>query len=143
MALPGKEFYFAIMGHFDQPIFELDFPLVEKKTKESIDTRHLNHYIGHAALDVIDEHALTSPSMYLKLVDKFNEWHVSAFVTASRIRFIMLHTQRCDEGIKQFFQEMYETYIKHSMNPFYEIDSPIKSKDFEQRATTYGRKYLI
>ncbi|CCD68293.1 putative trafficking protein particle complex subunit 2 [Caenorhabditis elegans] len=137
-----KEFYFAIIGHCDQPIFEMDFPVGEKKTKESEGTRHLNHYIGHAALDIVDEHALTTSQMYLKMVDKFNEWYVSAFVTASRIRFIMLHTHRADEGIKQFFQEMYETYIKHAMNPFYEIDDVIESPAFEQKATLYGRKYL-
>ncbi|KAK5972087.1 hypothetical protein GCK32_021056 [Trichostrongylus colubriformis] len=55
----------------------------------------------------------------------------------------MLHTQRCDEGIKQFFQEMYETYIKYSMNPFYIINSPIKSPAFDQKAALYGRKYLV
>ena len=98
------------------------------------------------------------------MVDKFNEWYVSAFVSASRIRFLMLHTQRCDEGIRQFFQvsflkltqyclfwlistyffqEMYETYIKYAMNPFYEINTPIKSAAFEQKAVIYGRKYLV
>ncbi|CAI5456275.1 unnamed protein product [Caenorhabditis angaria] len=140
--MSNKEFYFAIIGHFDQPIFEMDFPSSEKKSKENADTRHLNHYIGHAALDIVDEYALTTPQMYLKMVDKFNEWYVSAFVTASRIRFIMLHTQRSDEGIKQFFQEMYETYIKHSMNPFYQIDGHIDSPAFEQKAVLYGKKYL-
>lgn len=77
-----------------------------------------------------------------QIIDKFNEWFVSAFVTASQMRFIILHKQKNEEGIRQFFQEMYEIYIKHAMNPFYEQEQPIKSANFEQKAIMYARKYL-
>lgn len=75
-------------------------------------------------------------------MDKFNEWFVSAFVTASGIRFLMLHTQRNDEGIRNFFQEVYENYIKYSMNPFYDFDSEIISENFLNKTVSYGIKFL-
>lgn len=55
----------------------------------------------------------------------------------------MVHDNRNDEGIKNFFNEIYEMYIKHSMNPFYTKDSAIKSPMFEKKAQMFGRKYLV
>lgn len=81
--------------------------------------------------------------MYLKSIDKFNQWFVSAFVTASQARFIMVHDTRNDEGIKTFFNEMYEIFIKHTMNPFYAKDTAIKSTIFEKKAQISGKKHLV
>ena len=49
---------------------------------------------------------------YLKLVDKFNDMSVSAFVTGGYIKFMLLHDGKNEDTIRQFFNELYELYVK-------------------------------
>jgi hypothetical protein len=44
--------------------------------------------------------------MNLRVVDKFNDLLVSAYVTAARTRLLLLHDNRNDDGIHAFFKEV-------------------------------------
>lgn len=134
--------YFKLTKHVQNSgIIIRIIPIAGSTQKE--DHRHLNQFIAHAALDLVDEHKWKTNNMYLKSIDKFNQWFVSAFVTASQTRFVMVHDNRNDEGIRNFFNDVYEMFIKHSMNAFYQRDTAIRSPLFEKKAQMFGRKYLV
>ncbi|KAH9418524.1 trafficking protein particle complex subunit 2 [Dermatophagoides pteronyssinus] len=143
MSVTGFSYYFVIVGRSDNPLFELEYST--KGADPNLDHRYLTQFVAHAALDLVEEHSWTTPNMYLKCVDKFNEWFVTAFVGGnSRIKFLLLHNApRIDENnIKNFFLEMYELYTKFALNPLYVHHTPIQSKAFEKKSNNIAKKYL-
>jgi len=93
--------------------------------------------IGNASLDVIEEVMRRESGMYLKCVDRVNEWNVSAFVTAGNLKMILLHENKNEEGIRLFFVEVWELYVKSRLNPFL-----VFSTQFDTRVRQSAKKYL-
>ncbi|XP_023643569.1 trafficking protein particle complex subunit 2-like isoform X1 [Capsella rubella] len=79
---------------------------------------------------------------FLKSVDRFNVLVVSVYVTAGHTRLMLLHDSRNEDGIKSFFQEVHELYIKILLNPLYLPGSRIASSHFDTKVRALARKYL-
>ena len=91
---------------------------------------------------MVDETVWSTQNMHLKGVDKFNDYFISAFVTAGHIKLMLLHDVRNEDGIRNFFQDVHELYVKVLMNPFYEVNAAISSPLFDARVKVLGRKYF-
>ena len=106
-----------IVSKEDFPVFELTIDnLVKRKDYVS-----MHEFIIHSSLDVIDNIQWNSNNMYLKTVDRFNELSVTCLLTPSSIthlfmdldaRFLLLHEGKNEDAIKNFFNEVYELFVK-------------------------------
>ena len=88
------------------------------------DAAHLHQFVMHAALDFVDERQWETGAMNLKLVDRFNDLLVYAFVTAGGARFLLLHDVRNEENVKNFFHEVHELYLRVALDPFHDARAP-------------------
>lgn len=48
--------------------------------------RYLHQFLVHKAIDAVDEVKWTTDRLNLKVVDDFNEWVVSSFITAGQVK---------------------------------------------------------
>ena len=97
---------FVIVGGTSGVLYELDF--ISKA-----DVARSLTFTLHAALDMVDLAVWSSPSTYLKVVDRHNEQLVSAYVTPGGARFLVLHDARNEEGIRSFCTEVHEvSYLR-------------------------------
>ena len=78
----------------------------------------------------------------MKVIDKYNDFMVSAYMTASGDRFLVLHDVKNDEPIRLFFLEAYEIYLKCLLNPFYEKGQVIGMSAFDFKIRALAKKYL-
>eukprot|EP01114_Cavostelium_apophysatum_P012794 TRINITY_DN2952_c0_g1_i2.p1 TRINITY_DN2952_c0_g1~~TRINITY_DN2952_c0_g1_i2.p1 ORF type:complete len:151 (-),score=32.83 TRINITY_DN2952_c0_g1_i2:32-451(-) len=129
---------FIIVGKNDNLIYQAELVTSQKKENAT----HLSQFIIHSSLDVVDEAVWKNNSMYLKIVDRFTTSNISAFVTAGHIKFMLLHDKKDEDGIKNFFGEVYELYLKILLNPFYTVNTPIVSSQFDERVKAIAKKKL-
>lgn len=74
------------------------------------------------------------------------------------MKFVLLHETRNDDGIRSFFMDVWELYVKVSLlhildrrillplqtmlNPFHTAHTPIRSAVFDARVRASAKKYL-
>mmetsp|Transcript_29251 Transcript_29251/g.70496 ORF Transcript_29251/g.70496 Transcript_29251/m.70496 type:complete len:143 (-) Transcript_29251:142-570(-) len=131
---------FLVVGQ-NEPLYEAE---IHKRggTGNSDAVARQNYFVTHSALDLVEKAQWVMPSMYLRVVDKVNNQLVSAFLTAGNTKFLLLHGGKSDDSIRNFFYECHELYVKMMMNPFYNVDTPIASKEFDKRVRNAARRYL-
>ena len=52
---------------------------------------------------------------------------------------MLLHETRNDDGIKSFFNDVWECYVKTLLNPFYAVDKVIKRTVFENKVKAIAK----
>ncbi|KAI9230381.1 MAG: transport protein particle 20 kDa subunit [Piptocephalis tieghemiana] len=134
-------FYFVIVGTKDNPVYEAELGPTSYRANPS-DKRHLNQFIAHSSLDIVEEVAWGTQALYLKTVDRFNDKFVSAYLTPGNVKFLLLHDSKSEDGIKGFLTDCHELYIKILLNPFYEPNQPIRSSAFDTKVRLLAKKYL-
>ncbi|KAI9723248.1 MAG: hypothetical protein M1812_001130 [Candelaria pacifica] len=164
-------YYFAIVGTKDNPLFEHEFG-TSKQGGDGVarfreEARHMNQFIVHSSLDIVEEVQWGNGQMYLKVIDRFHNNYISCFLTGGNIKFLLLHapsipipttatnTSRSstsvaanptapatEEAIRQFMVDVYEVWVKTLMNPFYMPNMEIRSSVFRGRVAAAGKKYL-
>ena len=82
-------------------------------------TAHLSHFVLHAALDNVDHLIATTPDVYLRVVDNFNEKRVYAFCTGGHAKFLLLHEGRNEDAVRNG----HDCARRPALNPFYIPDS--------------------
>jgi len=150
----------------DNPLFEYEFG-TSKQGGDGVSrfpeqARHMNQFIVHSSLDIVEEVQWGGGQMYLKCVDRFYNNYVSCFMTGGNVKFLLLHASiqpattalrastissnptspQTEEAIRAFFVEIYENWVKTIMSPFYQVNMPVKSPIFRSRVAAAGKKYL-
>jgi hypothetical protein len=163
-------YYFAIIGTQDNPLFEYEFGTSKQggdgQSRFTEQAHHLNQFVLHSSLDIVEEVQWMNGQLYMKVIDKFFTNYISCFMTGGNAKFLLLHqpsatasgtagttrnstsvganptSPQTEEAIKNFFSEVYENYVKAIMSPFYKVNMEIRSPVFRQRVAAAGRKYL-
>ncbi|KAI9481820.1 TRAPP subunit [Coemansia sp. RSA 989] len=130
-------YYFAIVGTADSPLYEAEFGVQRNENK------HLHQFVVHAALDLVEDALFANNSCYLKTIDTYQNLNVSAYVTPSNVRLMLVHEAKSEEAIRAFFAGCHELFVRTLLNPFYDPSMPIQSRAFDAKVNALAKKFLI
>jgi hypothetical protein len=110
------------------PIYDI---LISDDGSGGEDHAYLNQFVLHSSLDLLKSSMEASNATYLKVVDKFNNSQVSAYITPGGTIFLLLHKGKSEEAIRHFFIEVHDIFARHVLNPLAQLDAPIVSARFD------------
>jgi hypothetical protein len=79
---------------------------------------------------------------YLRVIDRFNNYVISAYITPGGMRFLLLHDGHKEDSVRNYFVECHELYTKNMMNPFADFDAPIVSRAFDNQVKSISKRVL-
>ena len=120
-----------IIGASD-PLYETILSPLKHADIKADDLHYLHQFVLHSSLDMVQSAMNSNTSTYLKVVDRFNNSQVSAYVTPGGATFLLLHSGKGEDSVRQFFIEVHELYVKHTLNPLIQLDAPIVSPKFDE-----------
>jgi hypothetical protein len=78
--------------------------------------------------------------MYLKQVDKFDSLTVHCLILPSNAKLLLLHENESEDKIKNFFNEIYELFVKAILNPFYDPKQKLDIDQFDFRVRSHVKR---
>jgi hypothetical protein len=124
---------FAVVGDGNL-LFSVDIPSI---VEGSADKAYLFQFILYASLDNLD---LKESNPYHENIDTYENYFISAYVTAGQTVFLLLHPKK--KQLKAFFQQVQLYYAQLLMNPFYEARTPIEDLHFGQNVRQAAANYI-
>lgn len=105
----------------DDVVYEIDWIKPQAYASKLDSDPHLPRFLLYSALDALEVARWKIPSTFLGTIDVYGEWIVTAFLSLSNERFLLLHDAKADEAsLKGFLNEVHDAWIKTvQANPFY------------------------
>jgi hypothetical protein len=134
----AKPKFVQLVSRHDTPLYEAELG------EETEEQRHLHQLVVHASLDTVHERVQELPHLpaFLGVVDRHTAELVSAFVTASNARILLLHEHRSDSAVRAFFAEVHELYTKAALNPLASLSSRLFTTKLDERVRAAARRFL-
>lgn len=127
---------FMIVGA-NNPIYEAELGGIGRD-----DLAYLHQFILHSSLDQFEGIQWTNNATFLRAIDRFNNYVISAYMTPGGMRFLLLHDGHKEDNIRTFFAECHELYTKNMMNPFAQFNEPIVSRSFDNHVKSISKRVL-